>query len=372
MRQRPSLSFRPALESLDGRLVPAILPPNLPNIFDPFVSVQIESSSSGYKYIVIDGSDYDDVIEVRSVNLNTHVVQLHIEQWSNGVKLTATTSGYSWGAGRLADFNPIAIQGRGGNDRIVNLTPVAMTAFAGSGNDVVIGGGGNDYINGEAGANTLSGGNGNDQLYGGELGDSIDGGDGEDIINGYDGDDRLYGSFGNDQISGGNGADTLYGGFQWDVLSGGAGGDILYGDNGDNNPLVDYADTLYGGGDNDFLRGDAGNDRMYGEGGHDNLVGGFGNDQLDGGVGNDFLAGGVGDDTLSGGDGRDSLYGQEGKDHLDGGYWSSESINEPDYLVGGGDADTFVRHTSVFFGDDPDVFADFDGADAVEIDRHWF
>lgn len=141
----------------------------------------------------------------------------------------------------------------------------------------------------------------------------------------------------------------------------------MFGDNGDNNAAVDYADSITGGAGDDYVQGDAGNDTVSGGAGNDTVVGGFGNDVLNGEAGNDTLAGNGGDDRLYGGDGRDNLHGHDGQDYLDAGYWTSEDINEAEILNGGNGGDVFVRHTHWLFGDDPDVFADFDGADNVEI-----
>ena len=75
-----------------------------------------------------------------------------------------------------------------------------MIAYAGAGNDSLIGADKDDELYGEEGNDRLVGNGGDDRLYGGE------------------GEDYLYAGAGNDMLSGGQGADRLHGGAGADVF----------------------------------------------------------------------------------------------------------------------------------------------------------
>lgn len=193
-------------------------------------------------------------------------------------------------------------------------------------------------------------------------------GDGDDQLIGSDADNALYGGRGNDALNGGNGRDILSGDFGNDIMTGGAGQDMFVVKRraGDQDTIVDFktggiekvalvgfgagfsftsltvtqvgADTLVAFGDgqsltlknfsasqfvaNDILTSDDfrflsqvigtagaetyvwGGDNDWlalGEGGNDSLFGGTGNDTLFGGSGQDLLAGGIGNNVLAGG-----------------------------------------------------------------------
>lgn len=94
-------------------------------------------------------------------------------------------------------------------------------------------------------------------------------------------------------------ADRLTGTAGNDLLQGNGGADRLVGGLGD--------DLLQGGDDNDQLSGNDGADWLEGGAGNDNLIGSAGDDWLDGGAGRDQLTGGAGQDVLTGGAGIDKL-----------------------------------------------------------------
>jgi Ca2+-binding RTX toxin-like protein len=92
----------------------------------------------------------------------------------------------------LNAFSRIEISSLGGNDLIdASQSPVPVTAYAGDGNDSILGG---------ASADSLLGGNGNDTLFGGRSDDTLLGGDGNDYLNGGPGADHIVAGAGNDQI----------------------------------------------------------------------------------------------------------------------------------------------------------------------------
>jgi hypothetical protein len=93
---------------------------------------------------------------------------------------------------RVQSFNSsevegIAIDARGGNDRVTLAASIRLSA-------------------------ALLGGDGNDTLIGGRGNDMLDGGAGNDILLGMLGNDLLNGDTGNDFLWGGPGRDTLHGG----------------------------------------------------------------------------------------------------------------------------------------------------------------
>ncbi|WP_165073373.1 calcium-binding protein [Paludisphaera rhizosphaerae] len=332
-------SYRPSLTALEGRVVLSA---------DTALSASIQAYSNGDRYISVDGSDYDDTIQVLNYQPGYNgSVTLKLEKRSGGVLLSSTTQtlsvGYSY---RLSSSSPLSIQAKGGNDTIINNTYAPMYANAGDGNDWMSGGSGRD---------TLIGGNGNDTLYGNGGSDVLDGGSGNDYLFGGADADSMYGGSGADYMDGGSGNDSMYGQ---------DGNDSMYG--GDGN---DYMD---GGNDNDYLTGNWGDDRMYGGNGNDTLDGSYGNDYIEGNGGDDYLYGGDGNDDLRGGDGRDRLYGQNGNDRLDAGFRTG-SLDYVEYVYGGAGADKFIRHKSVFSYDDQDVFGDYSSSqgDTTENDWHW-
>ncbi len=166
-----------------------------------------------------------------------------------------------------------------------------VTAYGGTGNDLLMSGGGNDFLYGEEGADTIFGGGGNDFIdvrsnaaepisetaYGGSGNDIIHGGEGNDLLFGGEDDDTIEGYGGLDTISGDGGNDLIFGGggatTPGDALNGGAGNDTVYGGDG--------ADVITGGtGFLDRLFGGDGDDQLADEDGVVLMVGGAGNDMM--------------------------------------------------------------------------------------------
>jgi len=154
---------------------------------------------------------------------------------------------------QAAAVSTIVINGKAGNDFIVN--------GAGAIPSRLIGGAGNDLLSGGLGNDTISGGPGNDRLYGQDGDDLLDGGAGNDVLTGGPGNDTasyagrimpvrvfLDGSPGGQRGE----ADILTG---IENIIGGAGDDLLVGDADDN-----------------ILRGGPGNDTLDGQGGQDTLL----------------------------------------------------------------------------------------------------
>jgi len=182
-----------------------------------------------------------------------------------GTKIEVTVNNRSEGSFLMSSIQSIAIDAKGGNDKVelVGRITVPASIQGGGGDDNLIGGNGDDTIYGGAGKDRIRGGRGNDYLDGGIGSDNIHGDVGDDRIIGGDGNDRLSGNLGNDTIEGGNGKDSIFGGRG-----------------------------------NDTISGDDGDDELYGESGRDTLFGGLGNDKLFGGDQEDILDGGLGRNKL--------------------------------------------------------------------------
>lgn len=187
----------------------------------------------GYEIVRVDGTDGDDVIQVKV----------------NGASISYVDAG-------------------SGND-IVDGSEQSDIIVGGAGNDTLNGHGGNDWLHGGQGDDTIDGGTGADLVIGGTENDLLIGGDGDDKIYGNAGDDILQaGSGGNDRLYGGAGNDTLQGNVSnLTHLHGEDGNDILVGATGN---------SLYGGKGNDEFRmtGSAYNNwAIIGRGeGHDTII----------------------------------------------------------------------------------------------------
>jgi Ca2+-binding RTX toxin-like protein len=367
-----------------GNTTPAAPPPLPPAQFDTTLTVSTVTDhrvNPATSSIVVDGSDYDDHIQVLDYQPGKSLT-FQLEKWSNGVQLSSNTTTVNIGGLKLQLNSPFQILGRGGNDQIFNLTSAQFFIDGGSGNDFIKTGPGGDSAYGGDGNDTIIGGAGNDYLNGGNGDDYIRGGAGDDTIEGGHGHNLIYGDAGNDIINpynytleGDPDGDTIWGGDGNDSIYGGAGKDTIYGEGGN--------DTIYGGGGDDLIFGGDGNDTLYGDSafsargpdGNDTIYGGAGNDVIHGQGGDDVLSGEDGNDQLYGEAGRDYLYGGNGNDRLDGGYWAYGSpfggINVADVLNGGPGADTFVRHKVVFGSDDSDVFVDYNTAQGDSTDNVW-
>lgn len=127
----------------------------------------------------------------------------------------------------------------------------------------IFGRGGNDTISARLHV-IIHGGAGNDLIH--TAGSTAYAGAGDDTIVGDYGNDLIYGGEGNDSISGGGGGnDTLYGQSGRDILVGGAGASLLQGGTG-RDLLISQPQTT------DTLRGGAGNDTLLGQAGEDVMV----------------------------------------------------------------------------------------------------
>ena len=225
-----------------------------------------------------------------------------------------------------SQVSSIRFRGWNGDDRFVNQTDLASTAFGGLGNDTLTGGTNVDVLNGDDGDDILRGRTGNDIIFGGRGNDQLFGAFGNDQLSGESGDDEIFGSAGLDQISGGLGEDILSGGIGSDEITGDGGDDEISGGTG--------ADLIFGGLGNDTIHGLAGADTIFGDEGNDFISGGSGGDEIQGGLGNDNLSGGSGGDTLIGDGGNDRLFGGDHQDQLRGGTGS-------DRLFGGAAPDSY-------------------------------
>ena len=172
----------------------------------------------------------------------------------------------------------LAIDGRGGNDRLFSRSPTETSVSGGAGDDELIGGPAKERLDGGAGD------------------DRVSGSGGDDVIAGGDGDDQLDGNDGRDVITAGDGADTAVGGKGGDRISGQVGLDTLIGEDG-----------------NDVLRGGQGTDELTGGVGRDRLFGGTAGDRLDGGLNADVIDGGKGRDRMLGAEGADRLLARDGE-----------------------------------------------------------
>src|SRR5438045_2629209 len=130
-----------------------------PADFDYVLNGTFHALGNGKDEILVDGSDYDDVIHVLAVDQTMHSVKLQLEQWSNGQKLSSKIVTYH---DQSLDPNyPVSVLGKGGNDKIYNDTSARMSASGGPGNDLIHAGyySPGDTLNGDDGDDTLIGGN---------------------------------------------------------------------------------------------------------------------------------------------------------------------------------------------------------------------
>jgi Ca2+-binding RTX toxin-like protein len=328
MNTQLSRSFRPSLEALEERRVM-----NAGGTFawgggifnvdtQLTVTVRTTSVANNFKQIYVDGSIYDDHVEVLeyATSGGNVYMKLRLSQFSGGRLLSTRTVVVNTPSFQYSGW-VIELDLKGGNDSLINSTSAPLACHGGTGRDVMFGGSDYDLLMGDAGLDELWGREGRDALFGGDESDTLFGGTGIDRLFGDGGDDYLNGSDDNDEMHGGLGRDTLYGA--------------------------------------------QGNDDMWGDQGEDRLIGGLDNDKMWGGGENDYLWGEAGSDRLYGDGGADRLYGGDDDDYLDGGYGSY------DYLVGGQGGDTFVRHKRVFWTNDTDAFADFNSATGDKIKSVW-
>ena len=166
--------------------------------------------------------------------------------------------------------------------RKVKITEASVieNAFAGDGDDTLIG---NEF------PNVLSGGRGDDSIIGSAGGDVMIGGEGTDTVDYSASPTGVVISLSAGTASGGFAeSDTL---IEVENLIGSRFGDALQGDAEDNSISGGFgADIIRGGDGDDTLYGDDGDDFLFGDDGDDLLAPGFGaDDQVDGGGGTDTV-----------------------------------------------------------------------------------
>lgn len=135
-------TFRPALESLETRVVPAAVTATLYG-----------------NYLYVQGTNSDDYLQVTQSNNRLSVYNAKI--YKNGSYVDSIDAN---------SVLKVAIYGYGGND-IINASTLTKDVYAsgGDGNDVIYGGAGNDALYGDGGVDTIYGGAGNDYLNGGNV-----------------------------------------------------------------------------------------------------------------------------------------------------------------------------------------------------------
>jgi Ca2+-binding RTX toxin-like protein len=347
--------FAPSLESLDGRIVPAV------------------TASFNAGSLSVFGDAQDNTITVSRNAAGTILVNGGAVQVLGGTATVANT--------RL-----IQVFGQAGNDTITldeaNGALPKANLFGGAGNDILTGGSGTDMLFGQDGNDTLLGKGGNDFLFGGA---------GNDVLTGGDGDDQVFGEAGDDQMIWNPGDDN-------DLNEGGAGNDTVINNGG--NGAETYTVTANGtrvrfdrvtpapffldigttenlvvtlnGGDDIFTAGNglatlisltvdggAGTDTITGGDGNDRLFGGDGNDTINGGRGNDTALMGAGDDTFvwNPGDGSDIVEGQDGNDRM---LFNGANIAEKFDISANGQR---VR----FFRDIANIVMDLNGVEGISL-----
>lgn len=142
------------------------------------VTAYIDSSDPDYPYLVIEGSNQADDVQV-------------VGSKAQGLSVLSDSKLIFCSEGQ--PIQTIEFYGLNGDDRFENMTDVAVMAEGNSGNDTLIGGSSSDV---------LSGGPGRDNLFG-QVGD--------DLIFGDAGNDKIIGGLGQDQLFAGTGEDQVIG-----------------------------------------------------------------------------------------------------------------------------------------------------------------
>ena len=121
----------------------------------------------------------------------------------------------------------IELRGRGGDDFVRHTIDWDWETylFGCEGNLSAWGGTGRDLIDGHTGDDDIKAGAGKDEVFGGGGADRVLGGGGNDTLHGRGGNDVVLGAAGRDRMSGGTGKDSLTGGRGSDRADGGAGRD---------------------------------------------------------------------------------------------------------------------------------------------------
>lgn len=360
-RPRKPTRFRPAVEPLTDRVVPAVT----------------FSFDAATLTLDINGDDTSETITVSN--------DASGEIFVNGT----IDSGHTLANN---DTEKVRVFGKGGDDQIslasLNTAPLAggTVIDGGLGNDNITGSAGNDVLTGGAGSDFINGGAGtndrlveqadadyvltgtpttaNLQLTSGFLIENdtllqveqveLTGGPSNNQLNasGFSGRTVLDGGAGTDTLRGGSGNDTLVAGFGSDSLVGNAGTDTVR-TTGSNITLSStsivvgvtgagsFSNTLSGIERGD-LTGTAGTDSMTAINFTTGAVSMAGLD------GNDILTGSPGSDTIDGGAGDDRLTGLAGTDFLTGG-------SETDTVIASADSDFILNDaglTSAALGTD--------------------
>jgi hypothetical protein len=137
----PAPTYRPALEQLEARELPAT-----------GITAIIQSGQ-----LVVQGTSSNDYISVSQVNGQLSVYGAQIRNGSSMSSSVSTTG-----------ITRVVINGGDGNDTIITTSvTIDETIIDGPGNNTIYGGSGNDLINGGTGRSTIVGGAGNDYLIGG-------------------------------------------------------------------------------------------------------------------------------------------------------------------------------------------------------------
>ncbi len=308
--------FKPWMQSLDSRVMPAV----------------IATFSAAGQTLSVTGDNLDNTI---TISRNA----------AGGILINGGAVQVIGGTPTVANTALIQVFGQGGNDNIAlneaNGALPRANLFGGVGNDTLTGGSGTDMLFGQGGNDTLLGRGGSDFLLGGSENDILTGGDADDFVFGESGDDRMVWNPGDDtdMNEGGTGIDTVEvnggnGAEQFTVTANGTRvrfdriNPALFSiDIGSSENLVLNAN----GGDDTFsatgnlaaliqitVDGGLSNDTITGSNGADVLLGGDGDDFIDGNQGNDLALMGAGNDVFQWdpGDGSDTVEGQAGTDTM--------------------------------------------------------
>jgi Ca2+-binding RTX toxin-like protein len=150
-------AFRPAVEALEVRAVPATLievvnmtPPVLPTL--ELIGTEL----------VVTGTRGNDSVVVSELDAGTIRVEVR----------TGAGPAETYNLPRAA-VSRVTFHGGDGDDQFRNTTRINVRAYGGAGNDVLVGGAGNDILGGGAGNDVLVGGAGADTLNGGAGADTI-------------------------------------------------------------------------------------------------------------------------------------------------------------------------------------------------------
>lgn len=197
--------FRPSVEYLEGRAVPAVFA-----LFSP---------------------------------LNGGVLTVFGDSQDNEIAVGRDAAG-------ALSVNGGAVTIVGGSPTVTNTALIRV--FGQSGHDQLR----LDETNGALPAAQMFGGSGNDTLTGGSGQDALHGQDGNDVLNGAAGEDFLIGQSGADVLFGGDGADQMFGGSGDDTADGDRGDDVAFLGEGNDTFVWDPGDG------SDRVEGEAGFDTM--------------------------------------------------------------------------------------------------------------